>query len=493
MDHDRCQCNRCRTNRQRYNKDRYRNKRCNKCNDDKCHHDRDRNKRYNKCYDDKYHDDRDRNKRYNKCHNDKDYRPHDHICDQCHTDSNTTQKTICDSVIFHGCEVRKKVIFDCKLICPKVFSETGAITYKTDNSFYLTTSVKFKTPINFENFKLDPLDYNNINSDTRPSITYTEDILVMVYNDENDQLLFTKSLDHGITWKAPEQIGNDIYGSPSISYYDGVLGISYITLNGRFLRFIKSIDCGETWSSDKIKKDYKTKYSPSLVCCDNGFAIAYHSDDFNNEDAVFFTKSINRGNTWSTSINVHGNNQSDIIDYSPSLACCGDTFAIAYQGATGTLEVVLSNNAGTSWNTFDTTEEILLSPSLICCKDRFAISYQGTDQKLYFIESTRLNYMFSSPIIVNGSGIVNGIPSLVCCDDTYSIAYRDGNNLLSLVTRKDSWIDPIQIGDSMSSSPSLTFCKNRLTIAYPSDSQEMFFVSSTSQCIDWIAVGKVDC
>jgi hypothetical protein len=407
----------------------------------------------------------------------------------------------CGNITFDGCKTSEEIILHCKVKCYKVFSETSVIIEKNKKSFNLTTPIKFKDPIDLNNF-LSEDDNINILSGTQPSLTYAEDYIVMVYNDLIHQLLFTKSSDSGLTWDAPIKIVENVQRSPNISYNSGVLGITYITYDeddrsNRFLRFIKSDNHGVTWSLNKIYLDYGTYRTPSLVGCKNGFAIAYQSDNSNvdNKEAIFFTKSTDQGDTWPVPINVQGDGKINIINYSPSLVCCGDTFAIAYQGQgssikPNTLKIEVSNNTGDTWNTFDTNEQIIFSPSLVYCRNKFAIAYQGFDEKLYFIESIGLNAQFLFPVSVNGPGTINGAPSLVCCDDTYSIAFRNGNNVLSLVTRKNNkdWVDPIQIGDSISSSPSLTFGNNKLAIAYSDNTDNMRFVSSTSQSVNWIVI-----
>lgn len=137
-------------------------------------------------------------------------------------------------------------------------------------------------------------------------VTWSEDVGSASY-----ETYFSKSIDGGVTWSTPQNVSNfpTFPGSPflptqpSISsdtsgiyltwnHYDGVDFDYY---------FSKSIDGGATWSAPQVLVTMNTSnYNQSLSSANSELYVTWQNLVAPGNDDIFFSKSTDGGSTWNT-------------------------------------------------------------------------------------------------------------------------------------------------------------------------------------------------
>ncbi|UCE74295.1 MAG: exo-alpha-sialidase [Methanomassiliicoccales archaeon] len=159
------------------------------------------------------------------------------------------------------------------------------------------------------------------------------------YRNEDPDIYFTKSLDGGNTFSTNKRVNDDVGDamqySPSIAV-DGVGNIYIARIDHRDglagdIYFANSTDGGNTFSANKKVNDESIsdpvgdalQYNPSLAVDDAGFIYLVWVDERNRNPDIYFAKSTDGGNTFSTNKKVNDDPGRIVGQYAPSIAIDG--------------------------------------------------------------------------------------------------------------------------------------------------------------------------
>ena len=123
---------------------------------------------------------------------------------------------------------------------------------------------------------------------------------------DNREILFSKSVDEGITWSTPQNISNTPGFSANPAIATNGSGI-FITWEENEVVFSKSIDGGTTWSTPQnISNTGPNTPGPAITTDGTNIFIAWWDGNILASD-VFFSRSTDGGTTWSTPQNISTN------------------------------------------------------------------------------------------------------------------------------------------------------------------------------------------
>ena len=187
--------------------------------------------------------------------------------------------------------------------------------------------------------------------------TSGNDIYISYYNSDNGDVKFAKSEDEGKTWPTDNIAVVDSVGSlrevnTSIAVSESNVYISYYDPDNGDLKIAKSIDGGETWSTEDIKTVQAEgdvgRYN-SVAVSGNDVYISFY--DETNRD-LKFAKSIDSGTTWPTD-NIKTVQSAGWVGAQNSIAVSGSDIYISYQDATSNykLKFAKSTDGGVTWPT----------------------------------------------------------------------------------------------------------------------------------------------
>jgi hypothetical protein len=130
-------------------------------------------------------------------------------------------------------------------------------------------------------------------------------------------VFFTRSIDRGDTFRKPINLSNDPSNSQNaalaVSRNDGI----YVAWTDNFIGtyevfFTKSMDGGNTFSTVMvISSNVARALSPSISANGNNVYAVWNDDTFGNPE-IFFTRSIDSGSTFNLPINI--NNDTGVSD-----------------------------------------------------------------------------------------------------------------------------------------------------------------------------------
>ena len=206
---------------------------------------------------------------------------------------------------------------------------------------------------------------NNIESSqtwTSTSIKYIGNSLYFCYlaygsTTESTGLKFCKSLDKGLTWDTQfisiTNHGSDEYGSVMACPDENTIFIltvdtyDYPTYN---LRLYRSLDRGSTWTNYVV--DIDTWDSNIEICAPNTNTVFVTYNDYNGEK-LKFAKSTDGGETWTTKTLT----DCSVVSYSETQSICAtdsNNIFIAYccyLSGPNNLNLATSTDGGATWST----------------------------------------------------------------------------------------------------------------------------------------------
>lgn len=205
--------------------------------------------------------------------------------------------------------------------------------------------------------------------------------LYLAWDDERgggSDIYFAKSTDGGVTWNTNVKVNSQ--GSPSL-VVDNSGGL-YIACAGAGIYFTKSIDGGDTWSTNvKVNDNSASAYmsAPSLAIGNSDTIYLAWQDERNENRDIYFAKSIDGGDVWSTNVKVN-DDLTSANQREPSLAV----------GDSGTLYLAWGDDRNTDWDSAN---------------------------NIYFASSPDNGATWSANIQVTDDSNQYGAPSLVANDD----------------------------------------------------------------------------
>jgi hypothetical protein len=181
------------------------------------------------------------------------------------------------------------------------------------------------------------------------------EVYISYFDETNSDLKFAKSTDGGTTWpsgniKTVDSSG--IVGScTSLAVSGNEVYIGYLDSTNYNLKFAKSTDGGATWPAGNIKTaDASGSVTGNISIQVNGDEIfvgyiCWVMDYF----SVKFTKSVDRGNTWSAgNIRTVYSHDEELYELDSAVSE-GATFITFTNGVTGELIIAKSTDGGTTW------------------------------------------------------------------------------------------------------------------------------------------------
>ncbi|MGB0383556.1 MAG: exo-alpha-sialidase [Ardenticatenaceae bacterium] len=151
-----------------------------------------------------------------------------------------------------------------------------------------------------------------------PSLAVGNSSLYVAWVDTRNgmDIYIANSTDGGQTWGAPVLVNDDTnsasQGDPSLAVgTDGTLYVAWMDTRGGDgdIYFAKSTDGGQMWSTNVLVNDdagSATQSEPTLAVDADGTLSVAWEDKRNNNTDIFFAQSTDGGQTWSSNVRVNG-------------------------------------------------------------------------------------------------------------------------------------------------------------------------------------------
>jgi len=275
------------------------------------------------------------------------------------------------------------------------------------------------TPVNVDGIGGD--DVNQFRAS--PVIDSNTDRVVVFWSEtdsstgasEDQDIVYSVSTNDGSTWSDFEDISENYYeadsGSPSLASSDDYLYLVYLD-NGDFdqednpngndaanidgdVYFARSDDEGDSWESFTVLSafeddaqtdlDYTSstlQYRPDVTASGSDVHVAWNEyDQYEGSYSVYYTKSENRGNTWSTPSQIDDGSSGG--RYGLTIASNGDNIVAAWIDTwTYDIYTVASSNNGDSWTSPQMVESadssLSYMPELIFNGGKFHMVWTST-------------------------------------------------------------------------------------------------------------------
>ncbi len=271
---------------------------------------------------------------------------------------------------------------------------------------------------------LTPTRGSFINDELTPRIATDGANLYVTYTftaSGSPEIFFLKSTDGGSTWSTPINISNNssFSGSPDIITVGNDLYVFWKDrAPGAFsLFFSKSTDGGNTWSTPQfIARDID---APPRAATDGTNLYVVWNDNFvpppNGKFAeVFFSKSTDGGSTWSTPL-INISKSEFAASNSPQIVAIGpNLYVVWFEATPQSWEILFSKSidAGSTWSTpiniSNTPAGSSFWPDITTDGiNLYAVwrdSFDPTDPQILFSESTDAGNTWTTPIKVTNPG-----------------------------------------------------------------------------------------
>jgi len=277
----------------------------------------------------------------------------------------------------------------------------------------------WNTPVN-----VDGIDNDDVNQfRASPVIDSNSDRTIIVWSEtdsrtgasEDQDIVFSESTNDGTTWSDFNDVSENYYeadsGSPSLATSDDYLYLVYLD-NGDFdqednpngndagnidgdVYFARSDDEGDSWDTftvlsafdDDAETDldytsYTLQYRPDITASGDDIHVAWNEyDQYEGIYAVYYTKSENSGNSWSTPTQIDDGSSGG--RYGLTIASNGDNIVAAWLDTwTYDIYTVSSSNNGDSWTSPQIVESadssLSYMPELIFNAGKFHMVWTST-------------------------------------------------------------------------------------------------------------------
>lgn len=184
-----------------------------------------------------------------------------------------------------------------------------------------------------------------------------EEALHLIFFDDRDgnrEIYYKRSIDGGASWSSDLRLTNDaaISHFPAVAVAGLVVHVvweEYRDGNAE-IYYKRSTDAGASWEADtRLTNDAANSLSPSVAVSGSNVHVTWFDQrDGNNE--IYYKRSIDGGQSWSTDIRLTNNSSSSIYS---AVAAVGDRIHVVweeYRDGNGEIYYKRSTDGGASWS-----------------------------------------------------------------------------------------------------------------------------------------------
>ena len=283
----------------------------------------------------------------------------------------------------------------------------------------------FGTPVNIS---------KNIGSSSSPQFAVSGNNVYVVWQAQATgkyQILFAKSTDGGDTFSTPVNISNNSGDSsfPKILVSENNIYVVWaftVTTTDFDILFSKSTDGGATFTTPvNLSNTVRDTGLPQMTVSGNNIYITWENNGSGNFD-VFVAKSTDRGNTFSTPVNVSKNSKSS---GAPQIVASGNDVYVAWMDNTpGNYDVFVAKSTDNA-STFGTPVNVSNNTSdsgyqqIALSENNLYVAWTDTISEINYdvlvSKSTDGGATFSTPVNLSKNAGASGWPQVVVSGNIY--------------------------------------------------------------------------
>jgi hypothetical protein len=145
------------------------------------------------------------------------------------------------------------------------------------------------------------------------SVAVSDSIVHMVWMDmrAGPQIYYTRSLDNGTTWETDRSITPATSQFPSVAVSDSIVHVVYADFRYGSatpkIYYIRSLDDGTTWETEKELADSLSSWYPSVAVSGSIVHVVWPDNRNGDTSEIYYKRSLDNGATWGTDIRLTDN------------------------------------------------------------------------------------------------------------------------------------------------------------------------------------------
>jgi hypothetical protein len=171
----------------------------------------------------------------------------------------------------------------------------------------------------------------------------------------NYEIYFKKSVDEGTTWTKNKRVtwneGDSHFPATAVEGSNIYVVWQGYTLGNPGIYFKKSVDGGTTWTKgERLTNNASASYAPAIAVVGSNIYVVWY-DETPGNDEIYFEKSVDGGDTWTTSKRLTWNTGSS---YYPTIAANGSKiYVVWFDDTPGNDEIYFKKSVdeGDTWTT----------------------------------------------------------------------------------------------------------------------------------------------
>jgi len=292
------------------------------------------------------------------------------------------------------------------------------------------TSSGFSTPINIS---------TNHGDSILPQMVVSGNNVYVVWNDNSTgkySILFAKSSDGGTTFGAPVDISRNIGTSSSPQFAvsgNDVYVVWQAKTTGKYqIIFAKSTDGGATFSTPaNVSNNTGDSSYPKIATSGNNIYIVWSFTVTNKDYDVLFTKSNDRGSTFSIPVNISNNSGDSGL---PQMAVSGNNVYVTWENnGLGNFEVFVAKSTDNG-NTFAIPVNVSNNaapsgaPQIVASGNNVYVVWMDKTPRNYDIfvaKSNNAGSTFGAPINVSNTAKDSGYPQITMSGNNVYVVWTE--------------------------------------------------------------------